>query len=103
MRRVQPGEKEGVGKVITLLLCTVRNQRERWFFSEVNKVQSGTDLDIDYYQHMGAEEAHLEPPSEGWIVGRHCCGIQPPPRLKGVGFLVPEGQEYNTLEHQLAK
>lgn len=101
--RVQSDAKVGAGKVITLFRCATRSQEEWWFFSEVDEEQPGTDRDIDYYKHKIRGQDDLEPPSEGWLVGPHCCGIQPPPRLKSVGLMVPKGQEFNTLEHQLAK
>lgn len=101
-RRVQPTEKEGVGKNLTLFRCTMRSQQKWWFLSEADEEQPGTDRDIDYYQHKSKEHEETEPPPAGWLTCRN-SGIEPPPRLKGVGLMVPEGQEYNTLEHQLAK
>ena len=101
-RRVQPTEKEGAGKNLTLFRCTMRSQQKWWFLSEADEDQPGTDRDIDYYQHKSKEHEETEPPPEGWLTCRN-SGIEPPPRLKGVGLMVPEGQEYNTLEHQLAK
>ena len=101
VRRVQPDEKEGSGKIITLFRCIIRSKKRRWFLSEADDEHPGTDRDIDYYQHKGSVQDDSEPPCEGW---EPCCGMQPPPpRLKGAGSMVPEGQEYNSLEHQLAK
>jgi hypothetical protein len=42
------------------------------------------------------------PPKAGWATCR-ASGLDPPPTLAAIGWMVPSGQEGNTLEHQLAK
>jgi hypothetical protein len=101
-RRIPQNEADGGGKVLTLFRCLMRSQQKWWFLSEADKEQPGTDRDIDYYQHKSKEDEESLPPPSGWNMSRN-TGKEPPPRLKAIGLMVPEGQELNTLEHQLAK
>ena len=101
-RKIPETEKDGAGKNLTLFRCTMRSQQKWWFLSEADEEQPGTDRDIDYYQHKSKEHEEREPPATGWITCRN-AGIDPPPNLRGRGLMVPPGEEYNTLEHQLAK
>jgi hypothetical protein len=100
-RRVPPSENDG-GKDLTLFRCTMRSQQKWWFLSEADEEQPGTDRDIDYYQHKSKEHEETEPPPRGWVTCRN-SGIDPPPHLRGRGLMVPKGEEYNTLEHLLAR
>lgn len=94
-------EKEGGGKTLTLFRCTMRSHHKWWFLSEADEEQPGTDKDIDYYQHKSKQHEEGLPSSTGWGT---CRGsIDPPPTLTPIGLMVPVGEEYNTLEHQLAK
>lgn len=101
-RRIPDGDKDGGGKKLTLFRCTMRSQQKWWFLSEADEEQPGTDRDIDYYQHKSKEHEETEPPAFGWVTCRN-AGLDPPPRLKSVGLMVPAGEELNTLEHQLAQ
>lgn len=101
-RRIPDGEVDGGGKKLTLFRCTMRSQQKWWFLSEADEEQPGTDRDIDYYQHKSKEHEETEPPPFGWLTCRN-TGLDPPPRLKSVGVMVPPGEEFNTLEHQLAQ
>eukprot|EP00934_Nitzschia_sp_Nitz4_P006718 Nitzschia sp. Nitz4//scaffold30_size153850//93671//103110//NITZ4_002785-RA/size153850-augustus-gene-0.62-mRNA-1//1//CDS//3329547285//6708//frame0 len=101
-RRIPPDDSNGGGKKLTLFRCTMRSHQKWWFLSEADEEQPGTDRDIDYYQHKSQEHEETEPPPFGWVT----CpskGLDPPPQLKAVGLMVPEGAEFDTLEHQLAK
>jgi ubiquitin carboxyl-terminal hydrolase 9/24 len=101
-RKIPDDEEDGGGKKLTLFRCTMRSQQKWWFLSEADEEQPGTDRDIDYYQHKSKEHEEMEPPYDGWITCRN-AGIEPPPVLLKQGRMVPEGEEFNTLEHQLAK
>jgi Ubiquitin carboxyl-terminal hydrolase len=101
-RRIQPSETDSAGKDLTLFRCTMRSQQKWWFLSEADEEQPGTDRDIDYYQHKSKEHEELEPPPRGWVTCRN-AGVDPPPQLRGRGLMVPKGEEYNTLEHLLAR
>ena len=79
----------------------MRSQHKWWFLSEADEEQPGTDKDIDYYQHKSKQHEEAKPPLSGWVTCR--SGVDPPPTLKAVGLMVPPGEEYNTLEHQLAR
>lgn len=101
LRHIPEGE-EGAGKKLTLFRCTMRSQQKWWFLSEADEEQPGTDRDIDYYQHKSKEHEETEPPAAGWVTCRN-AGIDPSPLLESLGLLVPQGEERNTLEHQLSK
>jgi ubiquitin carboxyl-terminal hydrolase 9/24 len=98
----KPEFADQVGKKLTLFRCTMRSQQKWWFLSDADEEQPGTDRDVDYYQHKSEEHEEAYPAPEGWITCR-TAGVDPPPTLKSQGVLVPDGQEFNTLEHQLAK
>lgn len=69
--------------------------------SILDEDQPGTDNDKDYYQHKSKSNEEALPPLSGWVT---CClGDDPPPTLKKIGMWTPEGEAYNTPEHQLAK
>lgn len=93
---------ENAGKKLTIFRCTMRSQQKWWFLSHADEEQPGTDRDVDYYQHKSKEHEEDHPPPGGWITCR-VAGVDPPPTMESEGLLVPAGQEYNTLEHQLAK
>jgi hypothetical protein len=93
---------DGTGKKLTLFRCTMRSQQKWWFLSEADEEQPGTDRDIDYYQHKSKEHEEMEPPLNGWLTCKN-SGIDPPPKFRKKGRMVPFGEEFNTLEHQLAK
>ncbi|KAL7573772.1 hypothetical protein ACA910_007801 [Epithemia clementina (nom. ined.)] len=101
VRQIPANEPQG-GHKLTLFRCTMRSQQKWWFLSEADEEQPGTDRDIDYYQHKSLkdqEEAY--PPASGWATCR-TSGIDPPPTTQAIGWMVPLGEERNTLEHQLA-
>jgi ubiquitin carboxyl-terminal hydrolase 9/24 len=103
--RTVPSDADVDGKKLTIFRCTMRSQQKWWFLSEADEEQPGTDRDIDYYQHKSSSGTNTDeavPPCENWIVSRN-AGVHPPPTLQPVGWLVPPGQELETLEHQLAK
>jgi ubiquitin carboxyl-terminal hydrolase 9/24 len=102
VRRIPETEKGSGGKSLTIFRCTMRSQQKWWFLSEADEEQPGTDRDIDYYQHKSKEHEEREPPPDQWITCRN-AGVDPPPKLRGEGLMVPPGEEYNTLDHQLAK
>eukprot|EP00591_Stephanopyxis_turris_P012620 CAMPEP_0195508440 /NCGR_PEP_ID=MMETSP0794_2-20130614/1643_1 /TAXON_ID=515487 /ORGANISM="Stephanopyxis turris, Strain CCMP 815" /LENGTH=642 /DNA_ID=CAMNT_0040635399 /DNA_START=81 /DNA_END=2006 /DNA_ORIENTATION=- len=95
-------EKDGGGKTMTLFRCNMRSQQKWWFLSEADEDEPGTDKDKDYYQHKSRVHEESEPPLSGWST---CIafGQNPPPTLRKFGLIVPAGEEFNTLEHQLAK
>lgn len=89
------------GKTLTLFQCTMRSQQKWWFLSEADADQPGTDKDVDYYQHKSKKWQEKKPPDFGWLTCR--SGEDPPPTLRSLSVMVPPGEEYNTLEHKLAK
>lgn len=102
VRKIPETEKDGGGKTLTLFRCTMRSQQKWWFLSEADEDQPGTDRDIDYYQHKSKEHEEREPPPDNWITCKS-AGVDPAPTLRGEGLVVPPGEEFNTLEHQLAR
>jgi hypothetical protein len=53
--------------VPTLFRGTTRSQQKWWFLSEANEDQTGTDRDIDYYQHKSKEYESALSPLIGYI------------------------------------
>ena len=102
VRTIPSDAVDGAGKKLTLFRCTMRSQQKWWFLSEADEEQPGTDRDIDYYQHKSKEHEEAYPPPGGWITCRN-AGVNPPPTLEPIGYMVPVGEEMNTFEHQLAK
>lgn len=96
-----PIEMDGAGKTLTLFRCTMRSSHKWWFLSEADEDQPGTDKDIDYYQHKSKKDEESLPSHSGWLTCR--AGTDPPPTLEPVGKLVPKGEEFNTLDHLLAR
>jgi ubiquitin carboxyl-terminal hydrolase 9/24 len=90
------------GKKLTLFRCTMRSQQKWWFISEADEQQPGTDKDIDYYQRKSSKGEETLPPQTKWTTCRH-AGVDPPPMLYPQGVMVPTGEEFNTMEHQLAE
>jgi len=102
-RHIPENETNGGGKKLTLSRCRMISDRVFWFLSEADEEQPGTDRDIDYYQHKSTREQDKSlPPRDCWISCRS-AGIDPPPMLRPMGVMTPAGEEYNTLEHQLAE
>mmetsp|Transcript_43869 Transcript_43869/g.105841 ORF Transcript_43869/g.105841 Transcript_43869/m.105841 type:complete len:3072 (+) Transcript_43869:108-9323(+) len=101
-RSIPREEPDGGGKKLTLFRCTMRSQQKWWFLSEADEEQPGTDRDIDYYQHKSKQHEEKQPPQRGWITCRN-AGVDPPPQLQAAGLMVPSGEEFTTLEHQLAQ
>lgn len=101
-QRQVPNDEEGGGKKLTLFRCSMRSQQKWWFLSEADDEQPGTDRDVDYYQHKSKSHEERQPPASGW---NKCnkAGEDPPPEFEPVGLMVADGQDLNTLEHQLAK
>jgi ubiquitin carboxyl-terminal hydrolase 9/24 len=100
-RTIPEGEPQA-GHKLTIFRCTMRSQQKWWFLSEADEEQPGTDRDIDYYQHKSKEHEEAYPPPAGWLTCR-TAGQDPSPTLREDGLMVPSGQEYATLEHELAK
>jgi hypothetical protein len=102
-RRAVPDDVEfGGGKRLTLFRCSMRSQQKWWFLSEADEEQPGTDRDIDYYQHKSKPHEERQPPASGWLMCSK-AGRDPAPKLEPVGLMVPDGEDLNTLEHQLAQ
>lgn len=102
VRRIPDGE-DGGGKTLTLFRCTMLSQQKWWFLSEADEEQPGTDRDVDYYQRKTKGLEQKDPPLEGWTKCRSGAGVDPPPKLRIDGLIVPEGEKYDTLEHQLCQ
>ena len=92
-------------KTLTLFRCTMRSSQKRWFLSEADETQPGTDKDVDYYQHKSKKHEESMPPLSGWTACKNAAnqGIDPPPTLEPVGLVTSSGEEFNTLDHQLAR
>ncbi|CEG36029.1 ubiquitin carboxyl-terminal hydrolase partial [Plasmopara halstedii] len=58
--------QQETGQVFTLFCCTMKSGLKWWFISEADKMQPGSDQDIDYYQHQSQYEEYL-PPTHDWI------------------------------------
>ncbi|KAK1945476.1 putative ubiquitin carboxyl-terminal hydrolase FAF-X [Phytophthora citrophthora] len=58
--------QQETGQVFTLFCCTMKSGLKWWFISEADKMQPGSDQDIDYYQHQSQYEEFL-PPTHNWI------------------------------------
>jgi len=87
-------------KKITLFRCTMRSQQKWWFLSHADEQNPGTDKDFDYYQHKSKKHEEDLPSCLGWTIAK---GADPPPKLQPKGILVPPGEEFNTMEHQMAQ
>lgn len=71
-------QREGSDQVFTLFCCTMKSGSKWWFISEADKMQPGSDQDIDYYQHQSQYEEYL-PPTHSWVpTGK---GVAPAPEL----------------------
>jgi hypothetical protein len=59
-------------------------------------------LALTTIKHTSSEQDESLPTPSGW---RECRpdGVDPPPTLTPIGVLVPPGEEWQTLEHQLAQ
>ncbi|KAI9912824.1 hypothetical protein PsorP6_005736 [Peronosclerospora sorghi] len=58
--------QQETGQVFTLFCCTMKSGLKWWFISEADKMQPGSDQDIDYYQYQSQYEEYL-PPTHNWI------------------------------------
>lgn len=84
-------QREGTDQVFTLFCCTMKSGSKWWFISEADKMQPGSDQDIDYYQHQSQYEEYL-PPTHNWVpTGK---GVAPAPEL------IPESVLENGAEDQ---
>lgn len=84
-------QREGSEQVFTLFCCTMKSGSKWWFISEADKMQPGSDQDIDYYQHQSQYEEYL-PPTHNWVpTGK---GVAPAPEL------IPESVQENGEEDQ---
>jgi hypothetical protein len=92
-------------RTLTLFRCTMRSQLKWWFLSEADDRQPGTDKDVDYYQHKSRKHEESVPPIRGWLTCKapRSRGIDPPPNLEPIGLMTATGEEFNSLEHQLAR
>ncbi|RLN71972.1 hypothetical protein BBJ28_00013717, partial [Nothophytophthora sp. Chile5] len=78
--------REETDQVFTLFCCTMKSGLKWWFISEADKMQPGSDQDIDYYQHQSQYEEYL-PPTHNWMpTGK---GEAPAPEL------IPESVQEN--------
>ncbi|TMW63070.1 hypothetical protein Poli38472_005688 [Pythium oligandrum] len=70
--------RDDTNQDFTLFCCTMKSGLKWWFISEADKMQPGSDQDIDYYQHQSQFEEYL-PPTHNWMaIGR---GEAPAPEL----------------------
>lgn len=84
-------QREGTEQVFTLFCCTMKSGSKWWFISEADKMQPGSDQDIDYYQHQSQYEEYL-PPTHNWVpTGK---GVAPAPEL------IPESVQENGDEDE---
>ncbi|OQR84903.1 ubiquitin-specific protease [Achlya hypogyna] len=74
---IQPSTA-GSPSPLTLFCCTMKSGSKWWFLSEADKLQPGTDQDVDYYQHQSSLEECL-PPMLGWQATG--SGVSPAPLL----------------------
>ncbi|KDO28586.1 hypothetical protein SPRG_06442 [Saprolegnia parasitica CBS 223.65] len=51
---------------LTLFCCTMKSGAKWWFLSEADKLQPGTDQDVDYYQHQSSSLDECLPPVLHW-------------------------------------
>ncbi|KAG7400469.1 Ubiquitin carboxyl-terminal hydrolase 34 [Phytophthora boehmeriae] len=58
--------REETDQTFTLFCCTMKSGLKWWFISEADKMQPGSDQDIDYYQHQSQYEEYL-PPTHNWM------------------------------------
>ncbi|RLN14311.1 hypothetical protein BBO99_00002879 [Phytophthora kernoviae] len=58
--------REETDQMFTLFCCTMKSGLKWWFISEADKMQPGSDQDIDYYQHQSQYEEYL-PPTHNWM------------------------------------
>ena len=101
-------EKEGV-PALTLIRCKMKDDCKKWFFSEVDLNNPGTNADVDYYNQHKAVPAHQkylerEPPTQpySWEVSKNGknvdpCGAPPGPTLRKDGVYLPAGEQSDTL------
>lgn len=84
---------EVAGKTLTMYCY----EGSGWYICVLNDESPRSEFDIDYYY---SEDYGKFPPLSGWD---ECdAGELPVPTLTPVG-ICPEGEEFNTPEHQLAK
>lgn len=91
--------REETGQVFTLFCCTMKSGLKWWFISEADKMQPGSDQDIDYYQHQSQYEEYL-PPTHNWIaIGK---GEPPAPEVIADNVQVEEDEDPTRLDYLLS-
>ena len=97
--------KEGESD-LTLFRCKMRNGSHWWFLSQADKLDPGTDKDIDYYQHKSKlNEYSREAPLTDWeAAGKNTQISSSAPELTPLGYLYEDGYtEEMTLSNRLVK
>jgi len=87
---VPDNASDGVGKKLTIFQCVMRDKSKRWYLSEVDTDQPGTDKDIDYYCNNNNPQKIL-PSLSGWFKLKDGAGTNPPPKLEAVGKVALKG------------
>lgn len=92
-------QREGTDQVFTLFCCTMKSGSKWWFISEADKMQPGSDQDIDYYQHQSQYEEYL-PPTHNWVpTGK---GVAPAPELIPEMVLENNDEDKTRLDYILS-
>ncbi|EEY61201.1 ubiquitin-specific protease, putative [Phytophthora infestans T30-4] len=91
--------QQETGQVFTLFCCTMKSGLKWWFISEADKMQPGSDQDIDYYQHQSQYEEYL-PPTHNWIpTGK---GEAPAPELVAESVQENDDEDRSRLDYKLS-
>ncbi|KAG7389558.1 Ubiquitin carboxyl-terminal hydrolase 34 [Phytophthora pseudosyringae] len=91
--------QQETGQVFTLFCCTMKSGLKWWFISEADKMQPGSDQDIDYYQHQSQYEEYL-PPTHNWIpTGK---GEGPAPELIAESVQENGDEDHSRLDYILS-
>jgi ubiquitin C-terminal hydrolase len=91
--------QQETGQVFTLFCCTMKSGLKWWFISEADKMQPGSDQDIDYYQHQSQYEEYL-PPTHNWIpTGK---GEAPAPELIAESVQENSEEDHTRLDYILS-
>lgn len=92
-------KRDETGQVFTLFCCTMKSGLKWWFISEADKMQPGSDQDIDYYQHQSQHEEYL-PPTHNWVpIGK---GEAPAPELAADTVQESDEEDTTRLDHMLS-
>lgn len=92
-------KRDETGQVFTLFCCTMKSGLKWWFISEADKMQPGSDQDIDYYQHQSQYEEYL-PPTHNWVaIGK---GEAPAPELVADTVQAAGEEDHSRLDYLLS-